>query len=153
MLRQEKFERGETNRLQCVKYMYRLEACGVAGLIIAHMCRDTSQATMVQGIIKYGLIRIRIRIRMYREEFRVFLHVCTGRSRSRDLVPPCHVPYRRTTVRKNTAYVKEKRIDNATSHARHARTHSPARLSKAKAQPPQAKRLARYGELLSKGRC
>ena len=62
MLRQEKFERGETNRLQCVKY--RPEACGVAGLIIAHMCRDTSQATMVQGIIKYGLIRIRIRIRM-----------------------------------------------------------------------------------------
>ena len=44
---------------------YRLEACGVAGLIVAHMCRDTSQATMVQGIIKYGLIRIRIRIRMY----------------------------------------------------------------------------------------
>ena len=63
MLRQEKFERGKTNRLhvQCVKY--RLEACGVvAGLIIAHMCRDTSQATMIQGIIKYGLIRIRIRI-------------------------------------------------------------------------------------------
>ena len=44
---------------------YRLEACGVAGIIVAHMCRDTIQATMVQGIIKYGLIRIRIRIRMY----------------------------------------------------------------------------------------
>ena len=65
MLRQEKIERGETNRLQCVKY--RLEACGVAGIIIAHMCRDTIQATMVQSIIKYGLIRIRIRIRMYME--------------------------------------------------------------------------------------
>ena len=43
---------------------YRLEACGVAGIIVAHMCRDTIQATMVQGIIKYGLIRIRIRIRI-----------------------------------------------------------------------------------------
>ena len=32
--------------------------------IIAHICRDTIQATMVQSIIKYGLIRIRIRIRM-----------------------------------------------------------------------------------------
>ena len=60
MLRQEKFERGETNRLQCVKY--RLEACGVAGIIIAPICRDTIQATMVQGTIKYGLTRIRIRM-------------------------------------------------------------------------------------------